>query len=280
MENQQKSPLAVPASQGISWLMQSLALIRMQAGRLLFIAVFLQVILGLTSIPVIGLLIIISVPGFSAGILEAFDVTRRGGFPGINLLFRPLVSGTHTGRLVLMGLLVFVVGVVSISLLLSGSDNVLNPELLARIEQGDVEAINQLDLEALRKLVMAFLVGLAISGTLSYFTIPLIWFGNRKLGTALAEGIRALLINWKAFLVLTLGLIVSLIPVSLLTGLLLGLAGTGGLVSFVVMGLIMILILAYQMLIFGTQYCAYRDVFGIDTVDEPPQQDSDGQFVA
>lgn len=280
MENQQKSPLAVPASQGISWLMQSLALIRMQAGRLLFIAVFLQVILGLTSIPVIGLLIIISVPGFSAGILEAFDVTRRGGFPGINLLFRPLVSGTHTGRLVLMGLLVFVVGVVSISLLLSGSDNVLNPELLARIEQGDVEAINQLDLEALRKLVMAFLVGLAISGTLSYFTIPLIWFGNRKLGTALAEGIRALLINWKAFLVLTLGLIVSLIPVSLLTGLLLGLAGTGGLVSFIVMGLIMILILAYQMLIFGTQYCAYRDVFGIDTVDEPPQQDSDGQFVA
>lgn len=280
MENQQKSPLAVPASQGISWLMQSLALIRMQAGRLLFIAVFLQVILGLTSIPVIGLLIIISVPGFSAGILEAFDVTRRGGFPGINLLFRPLVSGTHTGRLVLMGLLVFVVGVVSISLLLSGSDNVLNPELLARIEQGDVEAINQLDLEALRRLVMAFLVGLAISGTLSYFTIPLIWFGNRKLGTALAEGIRALLINWKAFLVLTLGLIVSLIPVSLLTGLLLGLAGTGGLVSFIVMGLIMILILAYQMLIFGTQYCAYRDVFGIDTVDEPPQQDSDGQFVA
>lgn len=280
MENQQKSPLAVPASQGISWLLQSLALIRMQAGRLLFIAVFLQVILGLTSIPVIGLLIIISVPGFSAGILEAFDVTRRGGFPGINLLFRPLVSGTHTGRLVLMGVLVFIVGVVSISLLLSGSDNVLNPELLARIEQGDVEAISQLDLEALRKLVMAFLVGLAISGTLSYFTIPLIWFGNRKLGTALAEGIRALLINWKAFLVLTLGLIVSLIPVSLLTGLLLGLAGTGGVVSFIVMGLIMILILAYQMLIFGTQYCAYRDVFGIDSVDEPPQQDSDGQFVA
>lgn len=280
MENQQKSPIVVPASRGIAWLLQSLGLIRMQAGRLLFIAVFLQIILGLTSIPVIGLLIIISVPGFSAGILEAFDVTRRGGLPGINLLFRPMVTGTHTARLILMGVLVFIVGVLSISLLLAGSEGLLNPELLARIEQGDVEAITQLDLEALRKLAMAFLVGLAISGTLSYFTIPLIWFGNRKLGTALAVGISALLINWKAFLVLTLGLVVSLIPVLLLTGMLLGLAGSGGVVSFIVMGVIMILILAYQMMIFGTQYCAYRDIFGIESAPEPPQQDKDGQFVA
>ena len=59
-----------------------------------------------------------------------------------------------------------------------------------------------------------------------------------------------------------------------------GLAGSGGLVSVIVMGAIMILILAYQMLIFGTQYCAYRDIFGIDAPSEQTPQDNEGQFVA
>ena len=80
----------MPFSQGIAWLVQSFTLMRLQAGRLLLIAVFMQMILGLTQVPLIGFLVIISVPGLSAGILEAFDVTRRGGHPGLTLLFRPL----------------------------------------------------------------------------------------------------------------------------------------------------------------------------------------------
>ena len=81
-----------------------------------------------------------------------------------------------------MGALVFVVGVLSISLVLSGSEDLFNPELMSRIEQGDVEAITQLDPNSISKMVLAFAVGIAISGTLSYFTIPLIWFRDRKLG--------------------------------------------------------------------------------------------------
>ena len=88
----------MPFSQGFAWLLQSLALMRLQAGRLLLIAVIMQVILGLTQVPLVGLLIIISVPGLSAGVLEAFDVTRRGGYPGVSLLLKPLTSGKHAGR--------------------------------------------------------------------------------------------------------------------------------------------------------------------------------------
>lgn len=279
-DNPEGKPRSRPFSSGLAWLTQSLVLMRMQSGRLLLIAVFMQVILGLTQLPLIGLLVVLSVPGLSAGILEAFDVTRRGGFPGLNLLFKPLMSGTHTARLFLMGLMVFVVGVASISLLLSGNEELVSPELLSRIEQGDIEAVSQLDPEALKSMISAFLVGLAISGTLSYFTIPLIWFRNRKLGTALAEGLRALVMNWKPFLALMLGLLVLLIPVAFVTGILLGLSATGGVVSMLVMGVIMILLLAYQMLIFGTQYCAFRDIFGVEEPSTPQPRDDDTQLVA
>jgi hypothetical protein len=267
-------------SQGIAWLLQSLSLMRLQAGRLLLIAVIMQVILGLTQVPLIGILVIISVPGLSAGVLEAFDVTRRGGYPGLNLLIKPLKSGKHAGRLFLMGALVFAVGVLSISLVLSGSEDLLNPDLMSRIEQGDIEAITQLDQESISKMALAFMIGISISGTLSYFTIPLIWFGDRTLGNALVEGLKALVGNWRPFLMLALGLFVALIPVAIVAGLLLGMAGGGGLFSVIVMGGIMILLLAFQMLLFGTQYCAFRDIFGIDDPPGPQSPDDDSQLVA
>ena len=267
-------------SRGLAWLVQSLALLRMQPGRLLLIAVLMQVILGLTQLPLIGMLIILAVPGFSAGVLEALDVTSRGGHPGINLLVKPLTSGTRSGRLFLLGLLVFIIGILTISLMLSGSEAVLDPDMVSRIEQGDINALTELDQESLGKMVLAFLLGIAVSGTLSYFTVPLIWFGDRRLGQALTEGIKALVVHWKPFLGLALGLLLTSIPVIVLTTLLFGMAGSGGLISGIVMPLMMILFLAFQMLLFASQYCAFRDIFGIGERSGPPAEEDDSQLVA
>jgi len=267
-------------SRGLAWLVQSLVLLRMQSGRLLLIAVIMQVILGLTQLPLIGMLIILAVPGLSAGVLEAFDVTSRGGRPGINLLVKPLTSGTHSGRLFLLGLLVFVIGIFTISLMLSGSEVLLDPDMVSRIEQGDIDALTELDQGSLGKMIMAFLLGIAVSGTLSYFTIPLIWFGDRRLGQALAEGIKALVIHWKPFLTLALGLLLISVPVIVLTSLLLGMAASGGLIAGIVMACMMILLLAFQMLLFASQYCAFRDIFGIGERSGPPAEEDDNQLVA
>jgi hypothetical protein len=275
-----ESPQVLPFSHGIGWLVKSLALLRQQSGRLLLIAVVMQVILGLTRLPLVGFLVILSVPALSAGILEAFDVTRRGGFPGVNLLFRPLLSGTHTGRLLLTGALVFALGIISMSLVLSGSEELLDPELLSRIEQGDLEAVSQLDPAVVGRMVLAFAIGVSVSGTLSYFTIPLIWFGNRKLGAALTQGLRALIVNWKPFVMLVLGLFVLMIPVAVISAVLFSWVGAGGAVSVFVMACIMILLLAFQMLLFGTQYCSFRDIFMPEERPEPPTEEDESQFVA
>ncbi len=269
-------PPSMPFSHGIAWLVQSASLMRRQTGRLLLIALLMQVILGLTQVPLLGLLVILAVPSLSAGILEAFDVTRRGGRPGPNLLFRPLFTSSHAGRLFLMGALIFAVGVVSVSLILSGSEELMDTELMSRIERGDVEAILKLNQESLGRILLAFLIGLSVSGTLSFFSIPLIWFRNRPIGAALAEGIRALVVNWKALTMLALGVAVIAVPLALLCGFLLGLAGTGGLMSLLTLVAVMILLLGFQMLLFGTQYCAFLDIFGLEEKEgqEPPEDDS------
>jgi hypothetical protein len=130
-------------------------------------------------------------------------------------------------------------------------------------------------------MALAFLVGLSISGTLSYFTIPLIWFHDRKLGSALGAGLHALLVNWKPFLALGAGLLLLFLPVALVSGALFGLAAGGGVMAALVMGLIMVLLLLFQLMLFGTQYCAFREIFGMPAgTAPPPAAGSDGQLVA
>jgi hypothetical protein len=108
----------------------------------------------------------------------------------------------------------------------------------------------------------------------------LIWFGDRKLWPALAEGLKAMIMHWKPFLMLALGLFAVSIPVVIVTAVLVGMAGSGGLMSVVMMACIMILLLAFQMLLFATQYCSYRDIFGIGKHPELPSDEDDSQFVA
>ena len=165
------------------------------------------------------------------------------------------------------------------SLRLSGSDALMDPLLVEQIEQGNLDALASLNQEALGQMALAFLVGISISGTLSYFAIPLIWFRQSSLGAALASGLRALLVNWQAFLLLGLGLFLLFLPVAFAVGLLFGIVAGGGLAALLVTGLIMILLLAFQLMLFGTQYCAFRDVFGTGQQGAPPVE-PEGQLLA
>ena len=280
IDKKEMTTRVLTASHGIAWLLQSMALLRAQPGRLFFLAMLLQFMMGLTQVPIFGFLLIISVPALTAGLLQAFKVTSEGGKPSPGLLFLPLLSGTHTFRMLGMGALMFLVGILTVSLVLSGNELIQDPELLSRIEQGDIEALASLDQGALRGLVFAFLVGIGVSGTLSYMTIPLMWFHHRGLGSALTEGLKAMIVNWKPFLLLGLGLAAVMIPVSLMAGILFLWAGNAGSLSVVVLGLVMILLLAFQLVLFGTQFCAFRDIFGVETSKREPQEPDDGQLIA
>jgi len=269
----------LPASRGTAWLVQSLGLLRMQAGRLLFIAVLMQILLGLVQVPLLGIFVILAIPALSAGILEAFNQTQKGSAPGVQLLFAALVSGKHRGRFFLMGALIVAISIVCVSFVL-GSTTEIDEALLLRLQQGDLAALEELDPTFMTRLFFSFLISMAIGGTMTFFSIPLVWFHDRKLGRALGDGLKALMANWKPMLVLGLGLIVVFLPVSLLMMLFVQLTVLGGLAAMLGMGLVMMLLLLFQLLLFGTQYCSFREIFGLETVGTPEPEQDEGQLLA
>jgi hypothetical protein len=77
------------------------------------------------------------------------------------------------------------------------------------------------------------------------------------------------------------GLLLLFLPLALVSGALFSLAGGGGLLTAAVLGLITVLVLLFQLMLFGTQYCAFRDIFGMPAeAAAPPETGGDGQLVA
>lgn len=280
VEDKRRRPRAAPAASGLAWVMQSLELLRLQASRLLFIAVLMQIVLGLVQVPLLGILVVLSIPGLTAGILEAFHVTGKGGRPPLHLLFLPLIHGKQRWRLYGLGMLVFAIGILCVSMLLGDTLAAVDEAALLRLQQGDLEALNEIDPLFIARLFMAFGFSVAISGTMTFFSIPLVWFRQRRMWPAIGEGIRGLVVNWKSMLVLGGVLAVASLPVAVLSGMLLQLASVGGLTATISTALIMLLLLMFQLLLFGTQYCAFREIFGTGTPPQAePEQDGD-QLVA
>ena len=281
-ENQTLKIEVLPPRAGVAWLSQSWTLIRTQTSRLLFLAVLLQLMLGLVQLPLLGIFIVMATPALTAGLLQAFYHVECGQSFSASILFKPLLMRPQAGRLLLLGLVLFLVAMLAVSLTLTGVDSVIDPELRARIEQGDFDAVKQLDPELISKMLMGIIVGLSISGSLSFFSIPLIWFRDQKLMASLIKGLQAMLLNWRAFIVLALALAALLLPVSLVMSILFQVSGQSGIMSFFLLGIIMLIALAFQLLIFGAQYCAFRAVFNqqVENGEAENPDSNDHQLVA
>jgi hypothetical protein len=273
---------SLPAGAGLAWLTKSLALVRAQPARLLFLAVLMQAVLGLSQVPLLGILIILAVPGLSAGLLQAFHMVEAGQRPPLPVLFAALATRPRAGRLLALGALMFAAGVLSVSLVLGIDGGALDPDLMARLEQGDLDALAALDPAFLLRMGMALAVVVTVTGVLSFLTIPLIWFSGMRVGAALLAGLRAMWLNWKPFLVLGLGLGALLIPVMLVFGMLVRATGASAAGSLLVLALVLLVLLLFQLAVFGTQYCAHQAIFG-GTKPVVPAADAggdDGQLVA
>ena len=279
VEPGQKPYRILPAGRGRTWLLQSLQLLRAQTGRLLLIAVLMQLLLSLVQVPLLGIFVVLSVPALTAGILEAFHRVGQDLAPGPASLFAALASGRHLGRFFAMGGLVIVISIVCVSFVL-GSISEIDEALLIRIQQGDMAALEEIDPSFMMRLAAAFAISVAIGGTLTFFAVPLVWFRDYRLGAALGQGIRALLANWKPLLVLGLGLLIVVLPMFLLMMLFMQLTLFGPLIGTVGLGMAMVLLLLFQLLLFGTQYCSFREVFSLEVVRPPSEAEDSSQLVA
>lgn len=252
---------------GLVWLRAGIALLRREPARLLLMGMLMQLLLTLSQAPSLGLLVVLCVPALTAGLLQALRVTRFGGRPAVLTLFAAFGGSGRLWRLLMLGGLMLAGGMLAVSMILAGQVQTLDPDLVRRIEAGDVSALQQIDPAVIRRLALALIAGMALTGIVGYFAIPLVWFRDAPLGAAIMLGLKALFANWRPFLSLGVLLAVLTIPVGLLAAMLFGLAGAGGGFGAVFVVLAMIVVLAYQLVLFATQFVAFEDVFGDEGAD-------------
>jgi len=281
MSEQKEQPIRkIPAARGLAWVSGSWELVRRQPLRLLLISLFFQFFLSFSQADALGLLVILCLPVLSAGMLHAFYVVERGEKPILAVLFLPFTAKKSVGSLLLLGGIVLVLGILLVSLILAGQMLDIDPETLSRIEQGDLDALQLVDPQMLENTILAMAIAAAISGTITYFSVPLIWFKNMGVGRSVTMGLKALGRNWRPLMVIGVLLGLLAVPIALLFGSFYLSALTDGTASTWLAFLLLLLGPIFQLLLFGTQYLAFRDIFGMDEAASGNGKNTENQLVA
>lgn len=270
----------LPAARGLAWVSGSWGLVKRQPLRLLLISLFFQFLLSFSQAGALGLVAILCLPVFSAGILHAFFLVEQGEKPMLAVLFKPFAAKQNIGSLLLLGGIAMALALVVVTLAMAGQMLDIDPDVIAQIKPGDLEALLLIDPQMLESIGLSMALGAAISGTITYFSIPLIWFRKQKTGNALITGLKGLGRNWKPLLVIGLLLGILAVPIVLLFASFYLSAFSEGTASKLLGFLLLIIGPMFQLLLFGTQYLAFRDIFGLDEVAAGPASQSGDQLVA
>jgi hypothetical protein len=263
-ELSEKSIRKLPAARGLAWVSGSWELVRRQPLRLLLVSLFFQFFLSFSQADILGLLVILCLPVLSAGMLHAFFLVGQGEKPMLAVLFLPFTAKDSVSRLLLLGGVVLVLGLLLVSLVLAGQVVDIDPEVISRIEQGDLEALQFIDPKVMESAVLAMAIAAAVSGTITYFSVPLIWFRKQPTGKAVVLGLKALGRNWKPLLVIGCLLGILAVPIAILFASFYLTVLSEGTASTWLAFLLLLLGPMFQLLLFGTQYLAFRDIFGLD----------------
>ncbi|MCW8925882.1 MAG: BPSS1780 family membrane protein [Xanthomonadales bacterium] len=254
----------LPTARALAWLTGSWGLVRRQPVRLLLISLFFQFFLSVSQAGLLGLLVVMCLPVLSAGLLHAFYLIEAGERPMLAVLFIPFTVKTTVSRLLMLGGVVLVLGLLLVSIFMAGQVMDIDPELLRRVEQGDLDALQYIDPATMEQSLLAMALAATVSGMLTYFSVPLIWFRHQAIGRSVLLGLKALGRNWKPLLLIGVLLGLLAVPIVMLVGYFYLTMLSGGNPSTMLAIVLLVLGPLFQLLLFGTQYLAFRDIFGLD----------------
>lgn len=270
---------------GTGWLISGGELMSRGGSALLRVVLVLLAISLVQVVPLIGTLALMLIsPALTAGMLNVFRAVQQHETPGIETVLAGLADGSRRGSLLVLGAF-FIIGLL---LAVGALGAWLAPQM-------DMQALTEFlnDPEAMNNnpeqllvlfdgvnvfggLVIAALVMALVLGGL-YFAVPLVFFWGWPVLTALLWSLRALLVNWLAFL--GFGLVVvgvfllAGITFAIVSGILSLALGNAGV--FLVQLLSMALSLFLQLLIAAAQWRSFVQVFPAgDDGDVGPEPDS------
>lgn len=270
---------------GTGWLIGGGNLLAGGGGALLRVVLVLLVISLIQIVPVIGTLVLMLIsPALTAGMLNVFRAVEERTAPGAETVLAGLRDARCRLPLLMLGVF-FVVGVVAaIGSLTAWLAPQMDIQALTDF-MNDPDAMNENPEQLLAMfqgvnvfggVVIALVVMAVVLGGL-YFAVPLVFFWNWPVVTAILWSLRALLINWLAFL--GFGLVV--VGVFLLAGIVFAIIsgiinlalGTAGM--FIVQLLSMALSLFLQLLVAAAQWRSFVQVFPAGPVrDDGPKEDT------
>lgn len=271
---------------GIGWLSRGADLMTQGGRALIGVATLLLLVSLMQWLPVIGvfLLILIS-PLLTAGLITVFRVVEERGVPTPMMLFAGWRDPSTRMRLLLLGLW-FLLGMIaafaSLALWLAPQ---MDMELLNQAMQNpDALASNPDQLLMLFEgvnifggLVIMLVIFAIVLGGL-YFAVPLVLFWQWPVFSALIWSLRAMLVNWLAFLGFGLVMVAVFLAAGFMFALIAGILGLalgalGELISQVVM---LVVSLFVQLLLAATQWVAFRQIFDSSNPDISSKDDSAG----
>ena len=256
---------------GIGWLSNGGNLLARGGAPMIRIALVLFLFSLLQWLPLIGpIAFLVITPALTAGLLNVFRAVEQGESPTLDRLLAGLTDGRV--RVPLLGVgMVLLVGVSAAFLVLyvwlaqqmdlaelvrlAGDPEVVNrqPQRILALFEG----VNLLGGIALALVILALVLGAV------YFAAPLVFFWNWPVFAALLFSLRALLVNWLAFLgfgLVAFGLAILLgIMVLVFGGILsLALASVGVFLSDM---LLLALSMFMQLLMGAAQWKAFMRIF-------------------
>ena len=251
----------LPAAAGWNWIPAGFLIFKRNPPMLSSLVVsYWFTVLLLNILPVIGsLAAALVVPGLSVGLMQAARNLDRGIPVGLQTLFGGLKENPRT--LVGLGALNLACTMAIVALASQLDDGNLLKYMLAN-SKAERTLIEDADFT----LPILFAMLLMTPVMMAYWFAPVLAAWHRlPLGKSLFFSFIACWINWRAFLVFSVGLLLlaGIVPGVLMGILLMVLPGAPGLVMAAVM---VPMALVVAPIIFASFYASYRDIFGISEI--------------
>ncbi len=253
--------------QGLGWLPASAEMMRGGIRPLVGIAALWLLVSMIGFIPLIGQLVfVIITPLLTAGVMLAFDRLGEQRIPRPTTLFAGWHDPVRRGNLLLLGVFMLGGAMISALILFSWLGSQLGQEQLQALltqesPEATVEALSGVSFGG-GLLLAALMMGLVLAGL--YFSVALVMFGKAPAARAFLISIKAVLVNWIAFI----GYLLALFAIALGFGVILVLITSfltlalGAVGAFITNILTLMGAMLFQVLMAGAQYLAFSQVFG------------------
>ncbi len=251
-------------SHGLRWLPAGAEILFRSPAPLAGVAALWLMVSLIAVVPVIGQgLLAVLTPLLTAGVLKAYADIAAGHRPLPTTLFAAWQDPQRRAALLLVGLWGICGSLIAVSILAVWLGAQLEPEQLETAMASPEALATALSETSIGGgLILAALAMTTVMATM-YFAIPLVMFARTPVIPSLITSIRAVLANFTAFLGLGLAVVLFILALGLVMLLLasvlsIALGNVGVMLTQV---LFLLMTMFIQMVMAGTQYVAFRQIF-------------------